>query len=624
MTPLTTKEQYNAASNWIRFLRGYGPVPRNENMYDEFIRRSAKRLGVAPLDFSHPAHEQVLDAICGGAPTSVVLTGTAGDGKTYLCRQVWEAVGGDLVAWSSPDPWLSTVVPKSGRQLHVIRDLSAWAPQRGAEWEPKREALLQTFARAILGVDQVADLFLIAANDGQLMDSWHRLSATPERLRVGDVLESLLVDDRQTASGVALRFFNLSRRSSAELFDLSVGALLTHPGWEGCRRLNAGPGEFFGPGCPIRHNLELLDSDLVRRRLRELLALCDYNRLHIPIRQVLLLLSNVLLGHADARDGLLTAEDVPRIIRSGTVAGASLYNNVFGGNLSETRRESRLVFDALGRFGIGQETSNRIDNILIFGNSDEILRPYFDCFLAADRFYGADPSFRAAQREYIEGADEDEARSAGFLEQLVGQRRGLFFKIPEAEADDLKLWQLTVFSYAGEYLNRVVARLERGERVERPILSRLTRGLNRVFTGLLVSDDRELLLATSLTVSEGRVSRLLEDRVSVEPRRGDRIDMVRGAGGVPCLRVTVGGATSAELALHLTRYEFLSRVADGALPSSFSKECYEDMLAFKSCLLAVLIASRHAEEQRRALAFQLLEVDEGGKASVTDLEVRSV
>jgi hypothetical protein len=39
--------------------------------------------------------------------------------------------------------------------------------------------------------------------------------------------------------------------------------------------------------------------------------------------------------------------------------------------------------------------------------------------------------------------------------------------------------------------------------------------------------------------------------------------------------------------LNLVRFEFLSRVAtEGALPASFSKECYEDVLAFKSRLLA--------------------------------------
>ena len=37
---------------------------------------------------------------------------------------------------------------------------------------------------------------------------------------------------------------------------------------------------------------------LVRERLRNLLALCDYSGLHMPIRQILLLLVNAVLGHS--------------------------------------------------------------------------------------------------------------------------------------------------------------------------------------------------------------------------------------------------------------------------------------------------------------------------------------
>jgi hypothetical protein len=164
MKSITAQERSAAASNWIRFLRGYGPVPRNENMYDEFIRRSAKRLGVIPLDFEHPAREEVLDVLRSPIPTSVVLTGTAGDGKTYLCRQVWEALGGDPALWQSKEPLLSATIDvgdelpgapgdqlrqnKPGANtLHIIRDLSAWAPQRGVSWDPKREAVLQRSPR---------------------------------------------------------------------------------------------------------------------------------------------------------------------------------------------------------------------------------------------------------------------------------------------------------------------------------------------------------------------------------------------------------------------------------------------------------------------------------------------
>lgn len=626
-------------TSWIRFLRQYGPVPQNENMYDEFIRQSARRAGVEPLYFEHPAGAVVLKCITGSAPVSVVLTGTAGDGKTHLCRQVWEAIGGDPVAWQSPNPHLCTSLPGTvdgqldnngrGRTLHVVRDLSAWVPQRGAAWDPAKEELLKSFSTSLFADGGgPGDVFLIAGNDGQLIETWRRLGRSEAVERTQELLETLLVEDRQQLEGISLRFFNLSRYRSSELLERALDAFLGHPGWEACRALDAGPGEFFGPRCPIRHNLELLETPLVRRRLKDLLALCDYNGVHLPIRQILLLLVNAVLGHPDVKDRLMTAADVPVIIRAGTVAKASLYSNIFGGNLGETWRERILVFDALGRLGIGHETSNRVDNILIFGDADEALRGYFERYLAADAFYGADASYRAAQREYVEGADESDERGATFLRMLVAQRRGLFFKIPDAEAEEMRLWELTVFRYAGEYLRRVVSVLEAGRRVDRPILSRLVRGLNRVFTGMLVSDDRDLLLATSLALSQGRVSRVLEERVSVEPRLGERVEIVLREGDrLPALEVSLSREIRRLLPLHLTRYEFLSRVAEGALPSSFSKECYEDLLAFKSQLLSALAERRRAageEPERNPLAFRLLDLEEAGRATVRDLELREV
>lgn len=622
--------------NWIRFLRQYGPVPQNENMYDEFIRRSARRAGVEPLYFDHPAGAVVLESITGPAPVSVVLTGTAGDGKTHLCRQVWEAVGGDALAWQSPEPYLRTSLPGAsegqpghdgrGRTLHVVRDLSAWVPQRGGAWDPAKEDLLKCFSASLFADGGPGDVFLIAGNDGQLIETWRRLGRSEAVERTQELLETLLVEDRQQREGIGLRFFNLSRYRSAELLDRALDAFLAHAGWDACRALNAGPAEFFGPECPIRHNVELLETPLVRRRLKDLLALCDHNRLHLPIRQILLLLVNAVLGHPDVKDRLMTVADVPAVIRAGTTARASLYSNIFGGNLGETRRESILVFDALDRLGIGHETSNRVDNILIFGEADEALRDYFDRYMASDTFYGADASYRAAQREYVEGAEESEERGAAFLRMLVAQRRGFFFKVTDDDVEDMRLWELTVFRYAGEYLGRVVAALEAGRRVDRPILSRLVRGLNRVFTGMLVSDDRDLLLATSLALSQGRVSRLLEERISVEPRLGERVEIVLNDGDhMPALEVTLSRDVRRLLPLHLTRYEFLSRVAEGALPSSFSKECYEDLLAFKSQLLSALAERREAaseEPERNALAFRLLELEEAGRATVRDLELR--
>ena len=615
----------NTGIAWLRFLRQYGPVSKNDSMYDEHIRKSAKRAGIRSIAFTHPLEEEILGLFgkeCPN-PTSLILTGTAGDGKSHLCGKVWRLIDGDEAEWGSNEVYYRRRTNIGGRQVtvHIIRDLTALPPHDEQGRYSDRQQLLQQFCNT-LSQHETSDVFIIAGNDGQLIECWQRVEQTPEVIRMRALIESLLVEDQRERPGVPLKLFNLSRISSTQLLDLALPAFLSHEGWDSCYAEASSDAVVFGPRCPIRHNYELLKTPLVQLRLRALFQLCDCNDLHIPIRRVLLLLVNAVLGHPDAKDRLLKPSDVRDVIQNGTAAKASLYNNLFGGNLSEARRESLEVFEYLNRFGIGRETSNRIDNILIFGDADENLRPYFDELLRSDVFYGANESYYAAQREYVEGTDETSTSSDTFLAMLVSQRRGLFFKIPAERTDELLLWELTVFKYAGEYLDRVLRVLHAGGRLERPILARLVRGLNRVFVGMLVNTDRELVLATSFSFSSAKVSRMLEDRVSVMPRLTEKVEICL-LHGRPHLRVCLSGAIHRELQLNLTRYEFLSRVAEGALPSSFSKECYEDILAFKSQLLASLVERQ--EDQGRddsaAMTFRLLSLDDNGNPIEDVIEV---
>lgn len=151
-----------------------------------------------------------------------------------------------------------------------------WAPQQGADWDVDKEALLQKFCHSLFNPD-AGEIFLIAANDGQLIESFRRLKESEDVKRARQVLEDLLVEDRQEQPGVRLKFFNLSRASSAELFDRAIEKFLAHPGWDEVKQSVPGENDLFGPKCPIRQNYELLGTPLVRARLRSLLELCDYN-----------------------------------------------------------------------------------------------------------------------------------------------------------------------------------------------------------------------------------------------------------------------------------------------------------------------------------------------------------
>ena len=75
------------------------------------------------------------------------------------------------------------------------------------------------------------------------------------------------------------------------------------------------------------------------------------------------------------------------------------------------------------------------------------------------------------------------------------------------------------------------------------------------------------------------------------------------------------------------RYEFLSRVAEGALPGSFSRECYEDILAFKSQLVSAVAQRRSQFGESRmehGLSVRLLSLDDSGNPLEETIEVANV
>ncbi len=104
--------------------------------------------------------------------------------------------------------------------------------------------------------------------------------------------------------------------------------------------------------------------------------------------------------------------------------------------------------------------------------------------------------------------------------------------------------------------------------------------------------------------------------------------------GRPQLDVSLAPGPGNSVAFDLTpiRYEFLARVAEGALPASFSNECLEDLLAFKAKLL------RKAEVVRKAgfagdddevgvdtsaLTLNFIDIEPGGRGFARPVTVRA-
>ncbi|MYB27312.1 MAG: hypothetical protein F4X32_07445 [Candidatus Dadabacteria bacterium] len=601
----------------ITFLRHYGPIPSSDNMYDELIQTEIERYGIDPPIHIRPA---VLEDICDNFslhnPRNIILTGTAGDGKTYHCRRVWQRFQGDPEKWQEGKKILSLDLPNSSKSLTIVKDLSELT-------QTEKDKLLPDLALAVSGQDDDS-VFLVAANDGQLVATWRDWSDTQDddARKVFKTVETMLVEDLIRVDTLDLDLYNLSHLDASEHFEELIGQIVEHPQWsgcQGCQLLN----DDGSTTCPIRINRERLRKDTetnkpsaFRLRLGELLKLCRANRMHLPIRDLLLLGVNIILGDQQLGQTLLTCRTVKNRAKSRSYHLTNPFANVFGSNLSERQRQQYHVFTTLEAFGIGRETDNTFDNLLIYG-------PYggyvlYGSLVANDNEYGSS-AYEPFLHDYLEGERLD---IDGFMRALSRQRQRLFFTLQNAPG--LDPWCLTVYQSSGMFLNFVSDLSSGGNPSD--IIEILIRGLNRTFCGMMIDDGTTLYLASSGGDGRGRIASLLNHELVISQQKRYPYATFRLAEdkSIPRLSIIdpVGEKSVVDpLDLQLTHFEYLVRVARGSLPASFSRQCHEDFLDFKLRIIKRLDTLIGEEPSSDEVNLQALTVDAEGRVQADKFKI---
>jgi hypothetical protein len=192
---------------------------------------------------------------------------------------------------------------------------------------------------------------------------------------------------------------------------------------------------------------------------------------------------------------------------------------------------------------------------------------------------------------------------------------------------------MTAFRFAGDYLD-LMSGLAAKRNISDTLRSRLARGLNRVMTGLLIENTDKLFVASSGGFTQSRISVLCDTESPARRTQGVgmkvALDGVSGS-GVLEVAIAEGARFSASLQLTPVRFEFLCRVAEGALPGSFSNECLEDMLAFKARLLRKAeLAKRErsaddedSDDGANALTLRFIEIEMSGHGYSKPVTVRT-
>jgi hypothetical protein len=554
-------------------------------MQAEQVDKLAASLGIPKVSFDHPARRLLLDCFPKATAKfrNVVLTGTAGDGKTSLCFELVAELTGRGPQANNGIEKVSIDTGSGILTLTLIYDVTGWRKRLDGNLSSENVALLESMAHSSFGDGN--DFFVLAVNDGQMHELFRSLP--PDAPEIVRKLERSLIDlhaRNESDCGERLRLINLSRISSEQIMQLCLTAVLDRREWTCFAHEQDNP--LFSPTSSLARNFRALNTPDVRERLCVLARIADASGHHLPIRGVLCLLSNALLGHPDARDRVMRpGVEADTLLKAGNSHRAALHRTLFGENLTATNRRKREVYRFLSMLHIGEETTNDLDELFIFGSRDQELGAAYRELIAADPFLQRNPDFDGLVTRYIRGDMGDEDETTHFLAELSSERRRVFVQASSQQFRTYALWKTSVFHHAREFLDDIVVPIQSGKSPSRLLLRKMASGLNRIWTGMLLADQaNEIYLTTGLDLTTSPVSDIYLTQIELDSDPPGLEIVGKEGTSVP---VSVMHASGRDFRFDLTlpRFEFLCRVADGAMPSSFSRESCTDFMSLKQrCL----------------------------------------
>lgn len=560
----------------VDFLVSYGPHASGSSVYDELVVKAAAAAGCDPLDIEQPVINEVVDKVKSDAPCCIILTGTAGDGKTYTARKAFEEIGGREEDWINVKGILE--YNYNEQKIEFIKDLSEIGKKDKGDLLPRIHA-------SIHGKGDTT--FVICSNYGHLLG----FLGDEKKSSNGAMLYKMLKEMHRYGSkdypDKHLLFINMSRRTDAIVLDNIIDAIANHKDWKKCKkciyyRHKKNP-------CPIRVNLDILqdgEKSNVRKRIKNMIDIASASGKHMPTRQLIMLAVNIILGDRKDRDkaghpSLLNCARAKQRADEMEYSYTNPYANVFGENINKKQRYTYGIYSALKEFGVGYEANNEIDQKIISGYRE----------LPDDNIYGMS-IFKSQRRDYRASKDKD---VEAYCDAVVDQRRRLFFSSNESlRGDQTNPWELSVFSQGDLYCSLLE---EKGDTDEvsdkvRKIRRKIICGLNRIMTGLMTNTNDKLWIIEPKNDHMSGWEMPIVIKFAGKGYGGDARLCFKSPsifGAAPQVVVTMPHCgKAAGFILRPPLFEYILRVSNGAIPSTFSLDCRMEISRFQLAINGLL------------------------------------
>ena len=569
---------------FIHYLTTYGPGgTTNVSLYDERVVSVAKRSGIEPITLVSDDVNQLIALLQKDAPCNILVTGVAGDGKTYLCRQAWKALNGSEAEWDSKNI-VSTSTCTEGRLMRkvvIVKDLTDNDYNKDIDNPNNILNLLNN------DLSNPNSTIIIACNHGQILKKL-RDTQRPELIQLANILERRFFDTSvRLPDGLFL--FDLKQSRQDNMFKKIVKVICTREEWQGCEHCAK------CDVCPILKNRNALYHPLngfsqITERMALLFRLLELEGLHFPIREQLSFVANAILGKShitNVPDDLAECKDVcadPKHLTD----RVDLYDNLFGWNLTRYKQLNTNIYSSLRRFEIGKSTTRFLDSLLIDGIPQSLLKdpdaPKLDL---SDHFVESRQHFLADQ--------PSDATIEHFQDELKRARRRLFFtwtpedtlKVSVANSNDYSIWSLTSLPHAKNYLAEFIDDFDDrpNKNKENKVDTKLFTGLFRVMTGCRVLQfPIELLITTRGAEVSSKAGQL---QIARFPNRKSSL-FIRSeseTSALPVLHIVSNSDKDVTFKLTPRRFECLMQLSEGYTASSFSRECLSELMGLKAKLI---------------------------------------
>ena len=550
--------------SFVDYLNRYTTTSsEHEAAFDEFISQSVLPESVQPLRLKTKIEGFLNECFQRDQPASIILTGNAGDGKTYLCRQIIETLTGEeLSHWEDHLDWR---IERPGFSLRVVKDLSEMDEAAG-------KAVVIDLAEAFRDENDPT-CFLIAANEGRLR------AVLSEDARLRDIYDEV---DKQLRDGhdlnAKLIVLDLNQVTTSSFVEQALKWMTKHEHWSD---FSTCPDP---DNCPVHFNVGRLRDSHIVERLRLLYELLEHLDIHVTVRDMLIHLAFTVTGgrscneYHNNKDELELHEFV-------------YFQNAWGISADETFRRKCAVLNHLQMLDVGENSIFDLDDLIINGpGDDDQKRDWYDNVFAQELDL-AGPIFKQEREAYLHGGRQSYESEKGKYpvidDWLAHCRRKMFFEWPDTNLVNRLLPFLTVPDYLRATASKSKSELDR-------LRNELVLGLNRAFSGLYLDNADYLYVTSQYSHAVAHAIPIILFEIAsgyIELKSGslpstalDRDRQMLWLIIPPPPKAY--GAPKLEWPINLLRFEYLVRRANGGTPDILAAECELLIQQLKSDLIS--------------------------------------